>query len=280
MFDRLSRSWTLVRQSWDLLLEDKKLMLFPVASGLASTITVASFVTPAIVSISRHGEQQFEVPPSWYALAFAAYMLLFFVTFYFNAAIMCCTAMRLDGQTPTLRDGLRGANARALDLLAWSALAATVGVILRTIESRLGFIGRLIAGLIGAAWSAVAYFVVPVVAAERVGAGDAVRRSTELLKRSWGESLAANVGTSIAFRWLSLLGVVPIVALLVIGAKLEAPAIMAGGFLLAIFYWLFLAVVSSAIASIYHVVLYRYASTGLPPRGFDPSLLSSQFRTR
>lgn len=280
MFDRLSRSFTLVRQSWDLLLEDRKLLLFPVASGMSSTLLVASFVGPAILSIVRRGSEHFEAPPYWYALAFVLYMLLFFVTFYFNTAIMCCTALRLDGHQPTLRDGIRGANARAIDLLAWSALAATVGVILRTIESRLGFIGRIVAGLIGAAWSAVTYFVVPVLVFERAGAGDAVRRSTDLLKHAWGESLAVNVGTSIAFRYLSLLGVVPIVALLYVGGRLEQPALMVGGFLLALFYWLFLAVVSSAIASIYHVVLYRYASTGLPPRGFDVSLLSSQFRPR
>jgi hypothetical protein len=280
MFDRLSRSWNIVRQSWNILLEDKKLMLFPVASGLASLATIASFAVPAIVSVMHHttADQEFKMPPSWYALGFAFYMLMFFVTYYFNVAVMHCAAMRLDGHAPTLGDGIRGANSHALNLLAWSALSATVGIVLRTIEQRLGFIGRIVISLVGAAWAAVTYFVVPVLVFERVGAGDAVRRSTQLLKKTWGESLVATTGTNIVFGWFALLGMIPIFLGAWLGAaEIVPPVIAVGIFSLAFMYWLFLAVVSSAITSIYHVVLYRYAATGAISGGFTPDVLSSQF---
>jgi hypothetical protein len=280
MFDRMSRSWNIVRQSWNILLEDKKLMVFPVASGLASLATVVSFAVPAIVSIAHHLPQngEFKVPPYWYALGFAFYMLMAFVTFYFNVAVMHCAAMRLDGQTPTLRDGIRGANSHALTLLGWSAISATVGIVLRTIEQRFGFIGRIVISLVGAAWAAVTYFVVPVLVFERVGAGDAVRRSTQLLKATWGEALVAQTGTGVVFGWLAMLGFFPIFLGVYLGVNELAPPVIAVGiFSLSFMYWLFLAVVSSAITSIYHVVLYRYAATGAVSGGFSADVLSSQF---
>src|SRR5688572_13230854 len=46
MFDRFSRGWELAGQSWHVLKRDKELVLFPILSGIACLLVVASFVLP------------------------------------------------------------------------------------------------------------------------------------------------------------------------------------------------------------------------------------------
>ena len=66
----------------------------------------------------------------------------------------------------------------------------------------------------GLGWSLATFLVVPVLVAEGLGPIDAVRRSSQLLKRTWGEQIAGNVGVGavffLAFVVAIVLGVVPV----------------------------------------------------------------------
>ena len=281
MFNRLSRSWQLVTSSWNVLLQDKELLLFPLFSGVATLATVASFLAP-IIAILVHSGGKFDpetqhIAPYWYAVMFLFYVATFFITYYFNVAVMHCAAIRMDGGDPTISDGFKGANSHALHILGWAALSATVGLVLRAVEERLGLLGRIVVGLIGCAWAVVTYFAIPVLVFERVGAGDAVRRSAELLKKTWGEAMVANVSTNVVFSYLSLLGMFPLGAAFYLAANGAPPVVCFGIGSFAIFYWLFLGVVSSAIKSIYQVALYRYATTGVVPAGFPEQIVMGSF---
>ena len=46
MFDRISRSWTLAGECWDILKEDPALLIFPLLSSLAIMLLLASFAVP------------------------------------------------------------------------------------------------------------------------------------------------------------------------------------------------------------------------------------------
>src|SRR2546430_14490730 len=67
-------------------------------------------------------------------------------------------------------------------------MTATVGLILRAIAERFGFIGRIIAGAFGAAWGIITYLVVPVLIFEKIGPWAGVKRSGSLLRQTWGEA--------------------------------------------------------------------------------------------
>ena len=58
---------------------------------------------------------------------------------------------------------------RLADILAWSLCTGLIGLAIRTLEARVGVVGRWIVGLIGLAWSVASVFAVPiiVVGAER-----------------------------------------------------------------------------------------------------------------
>src|SRR5258708_10360085 len=48
MFDRFSRSWTLVKASASVLKQDKELLLFPLISAAAALLGVACFALPML----------------------------------------------------------------------------------------------------------------------------------------------------------------------------------------------------------------------------------------
>src|SRR5882724_10286722 len=94
---------------------------------------------------------------------FLFYLANYFVVIFFNTALIHAATIRLRGGDPTLSDGLGFAWENVGRILQWAAVAATVGMILRAIEERVGWLGRFIIALVGAAWTVATYFVIPVI---------------------------------------------------------------------------------------------------------------------
>ncbi len=129
-----------------------------------------------------------------YAVLFVMYLVLAYVTIFFNAALVSAAHERLTGGDPTLRSALAGAAARAGKILPWAIVSATVSVILRSLEDRAGAVGRIVLALAGAAWAVITFLVLPIIVIEGLGVGDAIKKSGALFKQTWGENLAAQAG--------------------------------------------------------------------------------------
>ena len=85
MFDRLARSWHLVKASAAVLRSDKELLLFPVISSVAMLLVIATFLVPVL------GLRLFEqggVGPLGYAIGFLFYLVQYFVIVFFNSALV------------------------------------------------------------------------------------------------------------------------------------------------------------------------------------------------
>jgi hypothetical protein len=279
MFDRFKRSFDLVRASVRILRQDRHLMLFPVISGFTVMLVVAAFLLPlfGVRSIDGLGRS------GLYSMAFLFYVVQYFVIFYFNAALVGAVMIRLDGGSPTLGDGLRIANSRFGAILGYAVISATIGVILRSIQERVGFIGRLIVGLIGAGWAVATYLVVPVIVTREHGAIDSISESATLLKRTWGENLIGQTGLGAAFG-LVYFGLAGSIALLAIFLAPVAAAISPWLFI-AFGVFVVLAVLTCALfhatlSGIYSAVLYRYAVDGRGTAGFDAGMLGSAFQRK
>src|SRR6201999_2187525 len=72
-------------------------------------------------------------------------------------------------------------------------LATGVGLLLEQIAARLPFGGRILTWLAGVAWSLGTLFVIPILALTDDDAGQAVRRSADLVKRTWGEGISGSI---------------------------------------------------------------------------------------
>src|SRR6185436_3534227 len=94
-------------------------------------------------------------------------------------------------------------------ILMWAVVAGTVGMLIRAIHDRVGFVGRIVSGLIGAAWSLATFFVVPVLVLEDRSVQDSFSRSVDVFKKTWGETVVGgiNLGVAATCAWFTLIAV-------------------------------------------------------------------------
>lgn len=280
---RTATTWQLMKDSWGVLMRDKELLAFPLASGIACLLVLVMFAVPALgvgVAGARGAFRGGGGELAGYALLFCWYLANFFVVFYFNAALVDFVLTRIAGGEPTLRGSLRAAAECLPQIAAWAFLSATVGVVLNALQSRAGFVGRLVVSVIGFAWTLVTYFVVPVIVNERKGALEAVGESKDLLGRTWGRQIVSGLAYGLIWFLLALPAFAAIF-LAVVGAIVsQGHGAGSWGSLaaLAVVYLIVLGIVLSALRSIFGAVLYRYAKTGHAPDGFAESDLRAAMR--
>lgn len=278
MFERMSRGWELAKASWTVLRLDKELLFFPVISGVACLIVLASFAVPLWSTgyLQTVMEEQARDNPLGWVILFAFYFVNYFVIVFFNSALIGCAIIRFKGGDPTLADGFHAALARLPQIFAWALVSATVGVILRMIESRSERVGQVVAGLLGMGWSVVTYFVVPVIVIEKAGPVTATKRSLSILRKTWGEALAANFGIGLIVFLGMLVGIVPFM----LGVAALAAEMMVLGILLIVAgvgLMILVGVISAALDGILVGAVYLYAAEGEVPQQFDRRLLRDAF---
>ena len=279
MFARIARSWGLVKASASVLRQDKELLLFPLISVIALALVVASFALPVLGlglldGFSRDGQNL-----SWgaYGVAFLFYFCQYFVIFFFNAALVGAAMIRLDGRDPTFADGLRVASSRIGAIAGYALIAATVGMILRAIQERVGFIGKIIVGLLGVGWTIATYMVVPVLVTREVGPIDAVKESAGLIKKTWGENVIGQVGLGAAFALIFVAVMLCGAALFVAAIFTQSLAAIVAVLVIGLLALAVTALVQSALTGIYAAALYRYATQGAGTPGFDAQAMKVAF---
>jgi hypothetical protein len=280
MLTRFTRSWDLIKASGAVLRQDKELLLFPFFSAIATLIVAASFIVPLVVT----GEFEQSVAPGeetlYMVFLFVFYLVQYFIIFFFNSALVGAAMIRLDGGDPTVRDGLRIASSKIVPIIGYAAIAATVGLILRVIEERAGFIGRWITGLIGLAFTVATFLTVPILVSRNVGPVEAVKESAALLKKTWGENIIGNGGMGFVF-FLFYLVACGIGFVFIFGAAQTGnPALIVAVIAVVVLAVVGLALVQAALQGVYSAALYRYATDGNVGESFSSALLGEAFRPK
>ena len=269
--ETIKRGFRLLGASWQVLKADRELLVLPVISFIFIVIASAGLGFFFWTGGAFEGEQ-FPRGPVDYVLLFVFYFVAYFIGIFFNAAVVGAATIRLQGGDPTVRDGLRLAWSRRGKIAGWAAVSATVGLILRALEERAGFIGRIVINIIGAAWSAITFFVVPVLLYEPVGVGQSIKRSASIFKQRWGETFVGAGAIGIAVFLIALplaavvggLGMVSVPLSVIVG-------VLGFGLLIA---------VSTALSGIFNSALYRYATTGQAPGTFSENDLAGSFKEK
>lgn len=275
---KFARTWQLMGASWQLLKQDKRLVVFPLISGVVLALVIATFGIPLFATgQAQHYLSDPNQPArQMYVTLFIFYFVSYFVMIFFNSALIACVLKQMDGEQPTIRDGLSAAWQRLPQIFAWALLASTVGYLLRLLEQRVGFVGRIVVGLLGMAWTVTAFLVVPVVVAEGDGPFAAYKRSVVMLKRTWGEQIIGNVSFGLIFM---LLGIVPAIVVIALAAA-AGPAAALAAVALVVIYLVALGLVQSTLQTIYQAAVYRYAADGEAPGGFDKQLIAEAYRVK
>ena len=275
-FTRLSNGWTIAMTSLKVLNANKELIIFPILSGISMILIIGSFAAAFfahagwdIDSLNIAGNNvKTESRSVLYLIMFLFYIVNYFVVVFFNMALMHCARLYFDGEEVSVAKGLQFSVSRIGAIFSWAVFAATVGMILKIIQDKAGALGKIVTGIIGIVWSIATFFVIPILAYEKLSPMEAVKRSTQMMKDKWGETIGANFSIGI----VSFLGIICIAAV----AGLIAIANLWVG--IAIFVVGFLAVVtiSSALHSIFISAVYNNINGNLNDH-FDQQLLDDLF---
>lgn len=285
MAGKFARSWGLVKASAAVLSSDRKLLLFPLLSGVCTLIVAISFALPVLISLGVFSHVRGNVAGEGfsafgYLVLFTFYLVQYAVIFFFNTALVGAAMIRLDGQSPTLGDGLRLAWSKWPQILGYAAIAATVGMLLRAVQQHAGLLGRLVMGLFGLAWTVATFLVVPILAATDTGPIDAVRRSTAMLKQTWGENIIGTMGFGVVFGVAFFVWVLIMGGLLTLATMAQSVVAMALVAVLAVLGFVLLGLIQSALQGVYAAALYRYAEYGDAGSGFARPMLEQAFRIK
>lgn len=262
---RIGRSFALVGQSYRILMQDKELMVLPLISG-AITLAVAAGVWFGFgidtARVERHGADL-------YVPLFLMYVVMYSIAIFFQAAVVAGATERMKGGDPTVSSALGAAAGRLGPILMWAVVAATVGVVIRVIHDRVGFLGRILAGVLGVAWSLATFFVVPVLVLEDRSIPDSFRRSVSVFRQTWGETVVGGttLGAAGVCAWLTLIAITGLLSMAIGVAAIAVFAIGA----------LFLMVFFSALQGVYVASLYRFATDGAATPGLDAELMRQAF---
>ena len=133
----------------------------------------------------------------------------------------------------------------------------------------------MLGGLLSVACAVATYFVLPVLVVEGFGPIAAIKRSSGLLRQTWGETVTGSAGLGA----LGFVAAVPGMIFIAIGVALaigtEIGAIAAVFFAIAFIYIGAVSLVMGTLGTIFRAALYVYATTGTAP--LDSALMQSAF---
>jgi hypothetical protein len=276
---RISRGWALTRQSWDVLRGDASLALFPILSTIFATLAMVSIWAPTLITRGVFDHQTVERnDPVVYAAGVASAYVSTFIALFFNVALAACAARSMRGEDTKVREGLAAAARRIGPILGWTVVSTTFGLLLRAFENRVPLLGKIAAGIAGAAWGIATFFVVPVIALEGTGPLKSLQHSAAIIKARWGEGAtgAATIGfVTVGFSFaIASVAIVGVVMLLQGGQALLGYAVLA----IAVVLMFGAAVVSTTLSQIFRIAVYQYALSGQTPEGFAGPQLQAAFQ--
>lgn len=286
MFATIGRSWQLFKLCLHVLSVDKELIFFPIFSTIGVVFVTLTFfgVTFGIGSFERLETGAFNALDL--VAVFGFYVASYFVIIFFNAALVFAAHERLEGGDPNIRSGLAGASSRIITIFFWAVIAATVGLILQILSSQarerggiIGIIGQIVVALIGAAWSLITFFVVPLIVIEHRGLFDSFKTSLSLLRRTWGEQVVGNFGLGLIQFGATLLAVLIAAVLGFALSFLGTPGIILAA-VIGIVLVVGVSLLFATLSGIYKAALYNYAADGQVPSLFTDDTIRGAFRPR
>jgi hypothetical protein len=309
--DRLANGWKLLLNSFDVMMKNKKLLLFPVATACLTIVMAVLFLTPVALQPTSHsytekahwaevGDRLFVVGPPTaadlargrkesvsitpvaYAFAAIFYFLSMFLATFFNVAFTHAIFNALEGKPVSVGEGISFACTKVKPILMWTLFAGLVGLIIKSLEEKFGTFGRFVVRSIGVAWSVASVFVIPVLVMEEhpdnpIGV---VKQSAGVIRKAWGEALAGYAGLQFGGAVVGLASVVMIGAGLYLGIaeqQLAAMFAIIGVWFVGVCVFSY---VMSVASQIYLCVLYRFATTGSVPQGYTPDMLTMAWRPK
>jgi hypothetical protein len=306
--EKIKRSWLLFKSSVHVVMNNKTLLVFPILSFCLTAMILVFCITPVAFIKTGFRYDQFEhwkavgqtfftthaavghaggahqsgelaLKPMGMVLAAGLYLVCMFLATFFNVAFFHQILSALRGGTVSVSEGLKFAVSKLPSILLWTLFAGVIGLIIKTLEERVGLLGKIILRLIGTAWSVASVFVIPVLILEPTrNPLEILKQSALTLKKTWGESLAGYLGLQFGGGVVMILSVIFLAGAAFLSAALHTFWIIG----LAGVFWVIgivaFAYLSSVASQVYRCALYVYASEGNIPAPFNQEMLDMAWK--
>jgi len=305
IIEKLSRSWQLFRASVLVIRTHPKLLVFPIVTGLLTLMIGLFFLAPVVlVLLAPHWLQgsafhgltnrfgflrfqpgasfNFQIQPIGSLLWAGMYLLNMFLATLSSVAFNSEILEALGGRPVSIRHGIEAACLRWKSVLLWSLMAGTVGLLIRALEEKFSFLGRLVAGLIGLAWSVASIFAIPILVRETSlrNPFEVLTKSARTIKSTWGEMLSGYLGmqgTNLLFLWGSILFWIATGALALLLSNPWVLLLAGAPWLLCLVAYIYLSNIASRV---YLCALYLYAAEGAVPHPYDSSMMNTAWKMK
>ena len=201
---------------------------------------------------------------------------------------MCALCIRqkfvLKAETQRLWESIRFGVSKTNVIFQWSLVSATVGLLFALLEKfaqRLGGVGEALVdavrGILGFVWPIVTLFVVPTLVYEDVSPQEAIKRSTDIIKKTWGENIISHYGLGFIQLLVIILWIGNITGLALTLSSGTGTLFAIG---LGVFGLLFITLIFNVAKTVFQTALYVYASSGNEPDLFGSLSLASAFQPK
>ena len=303
---RFKISWDIFKRSLSVIMRNKALLLFPVITLVFIFIIALVYISPFVLWLTGHtltdpvhwealgGEFKGAVENkemilgtigfTWFALI---YLISMFLATFINVAFYNEIIHVLNDKRVSIARGFKAALSRIKLIMIWSLFAGIVGIIIKTLEERLGFVGRWIISLIGISWSVASVFIIPVIIREEKSSNPLKLLKTSALtfKKTWGEAVIGFIGIGFLF----LFGLLGVFFLLMSWVFVAITFPEVGSFVLTTFLVLVLlffillfpfGFLTHTAKHVYRCALYVYATEGAVPGSFDEDMMNKAWKVK
>jgi hypothetical protein len=288
-----ARSWEITKMSFGVINQDKEMLVFPMLAGIFSILYAAALLFPTIIVefIKEGSDRTFAVTNTAtgtleYFLLGLTYLGISFIATFFNTCVVYTAKVRFEGGDATFMDSIKFAFSKIGLVFSWSMVAATVGLLLSAIDNaaeRMGGPGKVIVSILhtilGLAWSIVTIFVVPAMVYDNLGPIEAIKKSAQTVKNTWGESLIRHYGLGFISAIFIFLGF-GLAVLLFMGAAGLGPTGMVAAASITGIYFLAVILVFQCANMVFNVALYAFANQKIIPSSIDEDILRDVFQSR
>ena len=262
---RLHVGFRLVGIGFETASENPRLLAAPFLSGVA-TLAVAGLVwLIAGIGPMELAESEKLGFAEWVAIGVVTYCGALFAVLA-ESFVVAAATLHFDRADTRAQRVWSVITPRLGSLVRWAFTKATVSLVFQALRQKLPGGTRRGATSLGldaaeAAWATLTVLVVPVILYEGETPGKAIRRSTSLFRRTWGQTLVGGFGLGLALTALMLAAIVVTVPLVMLNPGF--------GVTVAIVMVVVIQLVGSVAAGALVAALYRFATTGNLPRRYS-----------
>ncbi len=274
----------IVKESFNVLMQDKEVMWFPVMSAITTLLAAIILIATGYFVIFNGNIESVDLESNKtlsnvviYSVLFICYLVGFFITNFFQAGLYLVVQSRFNGVNIGFKDGINEAKKHINKIFVWSLISATVGLVLQIIADKFKLVGRIIASVFGAAWNILTFFSLPALIIGKTTIKESFNESATIIRKTWGETIIVNLGVTLFFSVITFLVFALFIGLIVIVPTVGM--IIPVGILFVI-YVIAMSVVSSTLGQIFKLVLYNYAKTGNIPAGFSADIVQAAIKTK